>query len=96
MWHVMSQVSSGEAEDGAAGSEKRAAGRVVGVIRRNWRGRGYAGSLAPPKPGAPVRRSGWVLFRPIERKFPCIRISTRQVRQTVMHARAALDMPWIV
>ena len=111
------------------------AGKVVGVIRRNWRTRGYCGSLQvrtaqgggangafaclpacprllahppdpaprtpclgslptppppshplnlqPPKPGALGRGSGnhteSHLFMPVERRFPYIRIHTRQV-----------------
>ncbi len=34
-----------------SGREARPTGRVVGIIRRNWRARGYAGSLQPDAPG---------------------------------------------
>lgn len=44
---------------------------MVGIIRRNWRTRGYCGSLQPLKQA----RSGTasVLFVPVERKYPMIR-----------------------
>ncbi len=69
------QVAPGEqAEVEVTGSEKRPTGRVVAVIRRNWRSRGYCGSLQPPKHGA--ARSGHsasLLFMPVERRLPLIR-----------------------
>ena len=67
----------------AAGSGKRPTGKVVGVIRRNWRTRGYCGSLQPPKAGQSsgggANQTHSVLFCPVERRFPFIRIQTRQV-----------------
>lgn len=62
------------------GREARPTGKVVGIIRRNWRTRGYAGSLLSDQSGRPARRGGAanVLFCPVERRFPFIRIHTRQ------------------
>ena len=66
----------------AAGADAGAApppnGRVVGILRRAWRARGYPGSLLPParppRPGAPSR----VLFAPSDARLPLIAIETRQ------------------
>jgi exosome complex exonuclease DIS3/RRP44 len=77
------QVDPGEhyGDDAEGASDRRPTGAVVGIIRRNWRTRGYAGSLQPPREGqAPRRGSAAVLFCPVERRFPFIRIQTRQVR----------------
>ena len=79
------QVAPGEhyGEDAAAagGGERRPTGAVVGIIRRNWRTRGYAGSLQPPSVGRQLRRgTASVLFCPVERRFPFVRIQTRQAR----------------
>lgn len=71
----------GENAAAAAGGERRPTGAVVGIIRRNWRTRGYAGSLQPPGAGRPPRRgTASVLFCPVERRFPFVRIQTRQAR----------------
>jgi exosome complex exonuclease DIS3/RRP44 len=73
---------------GAGGA--RPTGRVVGILRRSWRPRGYAGSLDPRDVGlAPKTKGGLLepvsdgravsaLFVPVERRFPKIRIQTRQ------------------
>lgn len=50
----------------------------MGVIKRNWRTRGYCGSLQPPQEAkGRAARSGAgpanVLFVPVERRFPMIR-----------------------
>ena len=52
----------------------------MGVIKRNWRSRGYAGSLLPPKEGQATRAgaTSWLVV-PVEKRFPYIRIQTRQV-----------------
>ena len=50
----------------------RPTGRVVGVLKRNWRARGYCGSLKPED----VAGGGGalsLLFVPVERRFPMIR-----------------------
>ena len=53
------------------------------MIKRNWRTRGYCGSLQPLKASATsgsAQHTHSVLFCPVERRFPYIRIQTRQVR----------------
>jgi exosome complex exonuclease DIS3/RRP44 len=82
------QVAPGEHYDGGgagggAGESPRPTGRVVGIIKRNWRTRGYAGSLEPPREGAEARRAAagaatGALFVPVERRFPKVRLRTRQ------------------
>ncbi|KAK9797008.1 hypothetical protein WJX73_004308 [Symbiochloris irregularis] len=75
------QVAPGEhLEDDAWASTggKRPQAKVVGIIKRNWRSRGYAGSLQPPREGQ--NRAGatsWLVV-PVEKRFPFIRIQTRQ------------------
>ena len=68
-----------DAPDAADASEdgKRPTGRIVGIIRRNWRTRGYCGSLKPGQHGG--AHTAAVLFVPVERRFPMIRVHTRQV-----------------
>lgn len=61
---------------GAGG--KRPTGRVIGIIKRAWRSRGYCGSLVPPRPGQRVSGTASLLFQPVEPRFPRIRIQTRQ------------------
>lgn len=52
-------------------------GRVVGVIRRNWRQ--YAGSLEETGDRvAPDGETTAALFIPVERRLPCVQIQTRQ------------------
>ncbi|KAG1657968.1 hypothetical protein FOA52_004739, partial [Chlamydomonas sp. UWO 241] len=62
----------------SSGSGARPTGRVVGVIRRNWRTRGYCGSLKPTDQPGHVGNTSAVLFVPIERRYPMVRITTRQ------------------
>ncbi|KAL6756016.1 hypothetical protein V8C86DRAFT_129914 [Haematococcus lacustris] len=66
--------------DAISGSgKKQPTGRIVGIVKRNWRSRGYCGSLQPPKLGQRANnRSGYTLFLPVERRYPAIRIQTRQ------------------
>jgi exosome complex exonuclease DIS3/RRP44 len=60
-------------EEGGAGLEGRQpTGRVVGVVKRSWRARGYAGSLKPQDVGAGGGTMS-VLFVPVERRLPMIR-----------------------
>lgn len=59
-------------------------GKVVGIIRRNWRERGYSASIDMGRDGkAPSAASGGfasrVLCVPTDRRFPKIRIQTRQL-----------------
>jgi len=70
-----------EEQDVGLSSQSRPTGVVVGIIKRSWRSRGYCGSLLPPKEGAPPYKdslSTSVLVCPIEKKYPMIRIQTRQ------------------
>ena len=78
MHELATQVVEDE-PDAADGAEdgRRPTGRIVGVIRRNWRTRGYCGSLKPGQRGG--AHSAAVLFVPVERRFPMIRVHTRQV-----------------
>lgn len=84
--HIAAQVAPGEhydAEGAAAGAApgRRPTGKVVGIIKRNWRTRGYCGSLQPPRAGAAARSdaaSAAVLFCPVERRYPLVRLRTRQ------------------
>lgn len=86
----VAQVDPGEHYGGSEaaallgdGDTKCPTARVIGIIKRNWRTRGYCGSLQPPKEGAPQfsnDRTTSVLFIPVERKFPFIRIQTRQAQ----------------
>ena len=78
---LAAQVAPGEHyEDSAGSGEKRPTGCVVGIIRRNWRTRGYSGSLQPDRLGRPAKQGpSNVLFCPVERRYPFIRIQTRQV-----------------
>lgn len=81
-------VVNANAEVEGAGAAREAetmpTGRVVGILRRNWRG--YAGSLgaavevhggaaARPGQGSGARA---FLFVPVDRRVPAIRIRTRQ------------------
>ncbi len=57
---------------GASSSgDKQPTARVVGVIKRNWRTRGYCGSLKPSE--RPLHGTSSVLFMPVERRYPMIR-----------------------
>ena len=63
---------SSSADGGKAGSGGgRPTGVVVGVVKRNWRARGYCGSLKPPDRA--LHGASSVLFMPVERRFPMIR-----------------------
>lgn len=77
-----------ETETIAAAAKKTAGavptGRVVGIVRRNWRERGYAASIDMGKDGkGPNPAAGGfasrVLCVPSDRRFPKIRIQTRQL-----------------
>ncbi|CAK8561942.1 unnamed protein product [Lathyrus sativus] len=55
----------------------RPSGRIVGIIKRNWHS--YCGSLEPmPMPGG-SRGVAYALFVSKDRRFPKIRIQTRQL-----------------
>jgi len=70
-------LDEGLPQDGASGNA-RPTGKVVGIIKRNWRTRGYCGSLQPQEERGGRGAQG-VLFCPVERRFPKIRLQTRQV-----------------
>lgn len=74
----------------ASGSKKKPTGVVVGIIKRNWRVRGYCGSLLPPKDANPTyykdSHTMSVLVCPVEKKYPMVRIQTRQA-QTLQDKR---------
>ncbi|CAM9204183.1 unnamed protein product [Ectocarpus fasciculatus] len=56
-------------------------GRVVGIIRRNWREKQYCGSLRVEGDRAVASGKGQstsALFMPVDRKIPWVRIQTRQ------------------
>ncbi|KAE8890822.1 Exosome complex exonuclease RRP44 A [Phytophthora fragariae] len=59
-----------------ASQNAKPAGRVVGIIQRNWRK--FCGSLEPPRDGATLNGSGSCLVVPVDRKVPKIKIQTRQ------------------
>ncbi|OWZ24625.1 Exosome complex uclease [Phytophthora megakarya] len=59
-----------------AAQNAKPAGRVVGIIQRNWRK--FCGSLEPPRDGATLNASGSCLVVPVDRKVPKIKIQTRQ------------------
>ena len=64
--------------------QARPTGKVVGIIRRNWRTHGYCGSLQPPRDGRGGMQTQTVLFCPVERRYPMIRLQTRQVQLPVL------------
>ena len=81
--YLSAQVAPGEHSDeglpaSTASGGARPTGKVVGVIKRNWRTRGYCGSLQPQEERGGRGAQG-VLFCPVERRFPKIRLQTRQV-----------------
>ncbi|RLN94496.1 hypothetical protein BBJ28_00027082, partial [Nothophytophthora sp. Chile5] len=67
-----------------AAQHVKPAGRVVGIIQRNWRK--FCGSLEPPRDGASLSASGSCLVVPVDRKVPKIKIQTRQ-QETLMDKR---------
>jgi exoribonuclease R len=60
-------------------------GTIVSITERNWRARGYAGSFQASD-NITQGRTASLLFAPVERKFPFIRVSTRQAH-TLMDKR---------
>ncbi|GLI66006.1 hypothetical protein VaNZ11_009617 [Volvox africanus] len=77
------QVAPGDHSNDSASTGKQPTGRVVGIIKRNWRTRGYCGSLKPQRVRGGAAN---VLVVPVERRYPMIRIQTRQVN-TLMDKR---------
>ena len=80
---LLQQPSGGPG--GQPGSDGRVpTGKVVGILSRAWRSRGYAGSLEEPQPGS-VAAQRWaagsplgVIFVPCDRRVPQVRVRTRQ------------------
>lgn len=66
----------------AAGRSGSLVGRVVGIIKRNWRSRGYAGSLkvtaSAESKNAGRTSNTRVLFIPMDPKVPMVVMMTRQ------------------
>lgn len=74
----------GEGDEGAATepdtvASEAVAGRVVGIVRRGWRTRGYCGALEVPRSREyEDGKAQKALVVPIEAKYPKIAIVTRQ------------------
>lgn len=89
--HVVETVEGNEDDSGTTTSSTSFFGKVVGIIKRSWRARGYCGSLKPPATDTKDSSSGSgqaytderamsVLFMPVDRRYPMIRIQTRQAK----------------
>ena len=81
---VLLQQPGGAAGGQAGGDGRVPTGKVVGILSRAWRSRGYAGSLEEPQPGS-VAAQRWaagsplgVVFVPCDRRVPKVRVRTRQ------------------
>lgn len=61
-------------------SDRQPCGEVVGIVKRTWRPRGYAGTLKEDTQATPGHTSN-ALFVPSERSIPFISIKTRQAAQ---------------
>lgn len=68
--------------DGVAAERKY--GKVVGIVQRNWRQ--YCGSLQMSE-----KKSGNVLFLPVDQRFPKVRISSLQI-ETLMDKRIMVQI----
>ncbi|MEW5311018.1 MAG: hypothetical protein WDW38_002766 [Sanguina aurantia] len=82
-WVAPADNFGGDGAAGAAtgkGKGKSPTARIVGILKRNWRSRGYCGSLdeksAKGKQGAGANS---VLFMPVDRCVPKIRLMSRQI-----------------
>ena len=58
-------------------------GKVVGILKRNWKAAGYCGSIRPPKSATPTGHTVCVQFRPIDRRLPRIYIRTTQQQELI-------------
>ena len=58
-------------------------GKVVGILKRNWKAAGYCGSIRPPKSATPTGHTVCVQFRPIDRRLPRIYIRTAQQQELI-------------
>lgn len=70
---IPQQSSTGEINAGSG----RPSGRIVGIIKRNWQS--YCGSLEPMLIPGGSRGVAYALFVSKDRRFPKIRIQTRQL-----------------
>lgn len=68
-------------------------GVVVGIVKRSWRARGYAGSLKEDTQATPGRTAS-VLFVPLDRSVPYIRIQTRQAMQLMDKRLVVVPDEW--
>jgi len=79
----VSSASSSAASNSsvAESSSRRPTGRVVGILRRAWDARPYAGSLEPPKFERQTGPNAYAdpLFVPVDPKLPKVRVRTRQL-----------------
>ncbi|KAI3892292.1 hypothetical protein MKX03_030694 [Papaver bracteatum] len=73
-----------EASNGMSSDSSRPTGRVVGIIKRNWQS--YCGSLEPMDMPAATGGVAHALFVTKDRRFPKIRIQTRQL-DNLLHKR---------
>ncbi|KAI9354526.1 hypothetical protein DFJ73DRAFT_624014 [Zopfochytrium polystomum] len=77
---VASEPKPNQMEVDGSVQEAKPTGRVVGIIKRNWRP--YCGTIEVPagsKGGATQRGQQQVFFWPLDKRTPKIRIRTRQV-----------------
>ena len=72
---------------GTSSSRRKETGRVMGIIKRNWRP--YCGTLLPPQ-HAPISSTRH-LFVAAERSIPHIRLETRQA-DTLLHKRIIVNI----
>lgn len=95
----VAQVDTASCLQGSTGddaSTRPPSGKVVGIIKRAWRTRGYCGALAPPRPGdhAASGRSKWVRVLPKDHRVPPILIRTAQVDQLLQKNIVVVIEEW--
>jgi len=74
------EAATAAAADASSSTSPPPTGRVVGILRRAWRARGYPGSLLPPtRPPRSGSGPATALFAPTDRRLPLVRIQTRQL-----------------
>ena len=78
---LSSSAASNSASAPAIGGSGRPTGRIVGILRRAWDARPYAGSLEPPKFDRQSGPNAYAdpLFVPVDSKLPKVRVRTRQL-----------------
>ena len=70
------------------------AGKVVGIIRRNWRP--YAGTIDTSRMSDQTTNAAAVWFYPVDRRVPRIRIKTRQLSKLAGHRLLVSIDAWSV